>query len=537
MHDQKTVFISYRREPASFIVRAIFQYLIQHGYDVFYDMNSIDSGEFDRIIARQISARAHFVLVLTPGTLNRCADEYDWVRKEIEIAIDTERNIVPFVMENFEWDDLSNFLPEKFNVLRKHNAVPKVSIEYFDAALERLRTRHLKTPEYVALEAVVAQEQALVQAQIEQAKQEPPVTQAQLTAEEYMQLGSEAFHAQKYTEAEQHFRQAIQANPNNSNAYYNYAMTKHCLSEYLIAVTNYDEALRLNPRFINAYLNRGFTLMTMNKYERAIKDFDKAISLDGKNAKAHMLRGQALGLLKDKGALPSLAKALRLDPNLVEVYFYRAELLFETNPDAALQDLDRAIALKSDALSYFKRGTTYAKLGKLQEAVDDYAKSIELDTGFVEAYFHRAELLLESNPEVALEDFGKVIELKPDSRNYFKRGFAHAKLGKLQEAVDDYAKSIELEPNFAMAYNNRAWELQKMGPSYLPEALKDALTAVKLQPHSRSIRDTLGVVYRRMSRFSEAIEIFDSILAIDPTYEHTQAERERAIQGDTGMSE
>jgi tetratricopeptide (TPR) repeat protein len=536
MHDQKTVFISYRREPASFIVRALFQYLVQHDYDVFYDMNSIDSGEFDRIIARQINARAHFVLVLTPGTLNRCADEHDWVRKEIEIAIDSERNIVPFVMENFDWDDLANFLPEKFSVLRKHNAVPKVSIEYFDAALDRLRTRHLKTPEYIALEAVVAQEKAKVQAQIEQAKQEPPVTQSQLSAEEHMRLGSEAFQTQNYAEAEQHFRQAIQANPNNPSAYYNYGMTKHILGDYLIAVTNYDEALRLNPRFINAYLNRGFTLMMMNNYERAVKDFDKAIGLDGKNAKAHLLLGQALGLLKDKGALPALAKALRLDPNLIEVYFHRADLLLETNSEAALRDLDRAIALKPDSVSYFRRGLAYAKLGNFQQAMDDYAKSIELNAGFVEVYFHRAELLLESNPEVALRDLDKVIDLKPDSHNYFKRAFIQAKLGNSRRAVDDYSKSIELDPNYAMAYNNRAWELQKMGQGYLAEALKDALIAVKLQPHSRSIRDTLGVVYRRMGRFDEAIAMFDTILAIDPDYEHSREERKLAEQGDTGVS-
>src|SRR5574341_300850 len=69
----KTVFISYRRNVSAFIARAIFLDLRAHGYDVFMDVESIDSGTFDSIILNQIAARAHFLVILTPGTLNRCA--------------------------------------------------------------------------------------------------------------------------------------------------------------------------------------------------------------------------------------------------------------------------------------------------------------------------------------------------------------------------------------------------------------------------------------------------------------------------------
>gem|GEM_PF-6547156 len=50
MPEQKTVFISYRRAPARFLARAIYQDLRAHDFDVFLDVDSIDSGDFDRII-------------------------------------------------------------------------------------------------------------------------------------------------------------------------------------------------------------------------------------------------------------------------------------------------------------------------------------------------------------------------------------------------------------------------------------------------------------------------------------------------------
>jgi len=57
--------------------------LRQHGYDVFMDVESIDSGQFETIILDQIAARAHFLVILTHGTLERCQEPNDWLRREI----------------------------------------------------------------------------------------------------------------------------------------------------------------------------------------------------------------------------------------------------------------------------------------------------------------------------------------------------------------------------------------------------------------------------------------------------------------------
>lgn len=79
--EQKTVFISYRREKSKHLARAIYQDLRMHGWDVFLDVTTIDSGDFDRIILNQIAARAHFILLISPGALERCASPGDWLRR------------------------------------------------------------------------------------------------------------------------------------------------------------------------------------------------------------------------------------------------------------------------------------------------------------------------------------------------------------------------------------------------------------------------------------------------------------------------
>jgi hypothetical protein len=62
---EKTVFLSYRRTNIPWAL-AIFQNLTHNGYDVFFDFNGIASGDFERIILGNITARAHFLVLLTP---------------------------------------------------------------------------------------------------------------------------------------------------------------------------------------------------------------------------------------------------------------------------------------------------------------------------------------------------------------------------------------------------------------------------------------------------------------------------------------
>ena len=99
---EKTVFLSYRRTNTPWAL-AIFQNLTQHGYDVFFDYDGIASGDFERVILANITARAHFLVLLTPSALERCGDPADWLRREIETALANHRNIVPLLLEGFDF--------------------------------------------------------------------------------------------------------------------------------------------------------------------------------------------------------------------------------------------------------------------------------------------------------------------------------------------------------------------------------------------------------------------------------------------------
>src|SRR5271167_3288021 len=186
---EKTVFISYRRTNFPWGL-AIYQELTQHGYDVFFDFTGLASGNFAGVILENIHARAHFLVLLTPSALERCGDPGDWLRREIEAALDSQRNIVPLMLEGFDFGTpaIANQLTGKLASLRKFNAMT-LSAEYFDAAMEKLRNKFLN----VALETVVQPASPVASQAATDEKSAvalaPAVAEEELTAQQWFERG------------------------------------------------------------------------------------------------------------------------------------------------------------------------------------------------------------------------------------------------------------------------------------------------------------------------------------------------------------
>jgi formylglycine-generating enzyme required for sulfatase activity len=175
-----SVFISYRRSASKHLARLIFEKLRARGFDVFLDVTTIDSGAFDRIILNQIAARPHFLLILSSGSLERCADEGDWLRREIEEAFRLQRNIVPVFDEGFNIEAEKQFLPEPIRSDLPRLNAPPYSHYYFDAFIDTICNRFLKQPVYdVPISTTPTGEQAEVQRRIEQAAASSPASPPQ----------------------------------------------------------------------------------------------------------------------------------------------------------------------------------------------------------------------------------------------------------------------------------------------------------------------------------------------------------------------
>ena len=80
---------------------------------------------------------------------------------------------------------------------------------------------------------------------------------------------------------------------------------------------------------------------------------------------------------------------------------------------------------------------------------------------------------------VAIADFSKAIELKPDyAIAYYNRGLAKRRLKQYADAIKDYSKATEINPDFVEAYYNRGIAKYYLGRTL--EAKRDFQTALRL---------------------------------------------------------
>jgi hypothetical protein len=232
---EKTVFMSYRRANAPWVL-AIYQDLTHHGYDVFYDYKGIASGNFESVILENIRARAHFLILLTPSALQRCNESGDWLHREIETALDSQRNIIPLMLEGFDFSTpaIVDQLRGKLAALKSYNGL-NVPVDYFSEAMKRLRESYLN----VAIEAVLhpASSFALQAAREQQAaaRSTPTVDDRELDRE---------------LAAQQWYEQAVTADLKGDRS---------------AALQNFDDAIRFKPDFADAYKMRSILVRSRKK--------------------------------------------------------------------------------------------------------------------------------------------------------------------------------------------------------------------------------------------------------------------------------
>jgi tetratricopeptide (TPR) repeat protein len=151
--------------------------------------------------------------------------------------------------------------------------------------------------------------------------------------------------------------------------------------------------------------------------------------------------------------------------------------------DEAIQDYDRAIDLKpDDASAYNNRGIAYSDKGEIERAIRDYGAAIERDPNFADAHNNRGVAFSTLQRLTrAIQDFARAIHLDPSAAAaYANRADAFRQMGETTRALQDYDQAIRLQPDDASAYLGRAMAYLDNGQR--AQALQDLGEAFRRQP-------------------------------------------------------
>ena len=263
---EKTVFISYRRTNIPWAL-AIFQNLTHHGYDVFFDYNGVPSGDFERVILGNITARAHFLVLLTPSALERCG----------EPALESRRNIVPLMLEGFDFGSptIASQLTGTLSPLKAYNAL-NIPSDYFEEGMVRLRSKYLSVPlDSVLHPASLSARQAATE-QKAAAASAPAVVEVELTAQQWFER---EYAAKDLDEKLRFYTNAIRLKPDYAEAFNNRGFVRYGKGDLEGALQDFEEAIRLKPDYARAFYNRSLARSDKGDQEGAARDFAEAVRL------------------------------------------------------------------------------------------------------------------------------------------------------------------------------------------------------------------------------------------------------------------
>ena len=259
----------------------------------------------------------------------------------------------------------------------------------------------------------------------------------------------------EYQDAARRIEAALAINPNSAAASNNHGAVLKELGRLAEAIESYDRAIALKPDYAEAFNNRGLALVALKRFAEALASCDRAAALRADFSEAFNNRGMTLAELGRRGeAVQSYDRAIELKPDFAEAHNNRAAALNGLQRFAeARADCETAIALKPDfAEAFYNRGNALHALRQFAAAVADYDRAIALKPAYAEALANRGTALVElRQPELALASYTKAVSLKPDL-DYLKGDRLHVKM-HLCDWADFDADCADLEAALANGMN------------------------------------------------------------------------------------
>src|SRR5262245_29569098 len=193
--------------------------------------------------------------------------------------------------------------------------------------------------------------------------------------------------------------------------------------------------------------------------------------------------------------------AVRLDPGSASAYFRRAPAHRFSDPDRAIQDYGRALALARDELMRRDAAIALRALASASgiapddwpdRAILDWSEAIRRDPGDPVALVVRGFARERAGDrDGAFADYAEAV--RRDLGNALARdhhGRLCAARGQYERAIEDYSEAVRLDPGFARAFRHRGrahYNRRDYG-----RAIADCTEAISLCPNSAGAFLTRG---------------------------------------------
>ncbi|HEY6458031.1 MAG TPA: tetratricopeptide repeat protein [Steroidobacteraceae bacterium] len=233
---------------------------------------------------------------------------------------------------------------------------------------------------------------------------------------------------------------------------------------------------------------------------------------------AHVLDNRAnalMALSKRDDALADLNEAIAANPRDEIGLASRATLYMDVHrADLAEQDLDKLKLINpNNGTAFYNAGVTEQASGDLDKAVDDYRTAVRLLPSFAPAHAALGALLKVKDPNSALAELNRALELDAQSTALDSRASLYLSRGQFEPAIHDFDELLARDSANSLAYLNRGVAKEQAGN--LQGALEDYARSIEVAPSASAHFDRANL-YVQLDQPDQALADFNAALEIDP---------------------
>jgi tetratricopeptide (TPR) repeat protein len=244
-----------------------------------------------------------------------------------------------------------------------------------------------------------------------------PLLQGNTTDANVLDLAASAYEADGNTpEAVRLLRQAIVANPHETNLYLDFANISLDHQSFQVGVDMINAGLAAEPNAASLYVARGVLFVQLAQYDKAEADFEKADALDPRQAMGSAAEGLAAVQENDPDrALATVRAKLAKKPNDAFLLYLRADILTQRGPEPgsaefreAMESAKRAVAIRpSLASAHDVLAKLYLQAGDNAAAIEQSRKALASDSKDQTAMYHLIQGLRKSGQSADIPDLLK----------------------------------------------------------------------------------------------------------------------------------
>jgi tetratricopeptide (TPR) repeat protein len=180
---------------------------------------------------------------------------------------------------------------------------------------------------------------------------------------------------------------------------------------------------------------------------------------------------------------------------------------------------NRALACTTqNPVAHYNLGVALAGLGRIDGAMAQYRKAVDVKPTCAEARYNLAVLLAgRRRMDEAIAEYEEVLHDEPDfAEAHNNLGVALVARGRVAEAIGHYQEALRIMPGFGEAHNNQGNALAMLGR--IDEAIVQYEEVLKINPSNAEAHNNLGAAMIRQDRVDEAVAHYRRALELKPDY-------------------